>query len=80
MKFISLLIALLIVGLLVKKQMDSSSSSSEYDDITGNEIINVPKAPTAPKDVQKFEKDINEFMLNAADQRAKKVEESLNNQ
>jgi hypothetical protein len=79
MRFISLLIALLIIGFLVKKQLDSDSSSTEYEDIISNENITVPKVPTAPKDIQRFEKDINEFMLNAADQRAKEVEKSLNN-
>jgi len=77
MKFISLIIALLIVGFLVKKQLDSSSSSTESQDIINNENILAPKVPTAPKDVRKFEKDINEFMLDA-DKRAKEVEESLN--
>ena len=69
----------MIVGFLVNKQLDSSSSSTEYGDNISNENSIVPKAPTAPKDVQKFEKDINEFMSDAAAQRAKEVEESLNN-
>jgi len=80
MKFISLLIALLIIGFLVKKQLDSSSSNTEYEEIIGNKTITVPKVPTAPKDVQKFEKDINKFMLEATDQREKEMEESLNNE
>jgi len=78
MKLISLLIALLIVGFLVKKQLDSSSSNTEYDNLISTENITVPKVPSAPKDVQKFEKDINEFMLDASEQRAKEVAESLN--
>jgi len=80
MKFISLLIALLIIGFLVKKQLDSSSSNPEYEAMINNENLTARKVPTAPKDVQKFEKDINEFMLNAADQRKKEMEESLNNE
>ena len=79
MRIISLLIALLIIGFLVKKQLDSNSSTTEYEDIISNENITVPKVPTAPNDVQKFEKDMNEFILNAADQRAKEVENALNN-
>ena len=79
MRVISLLIALLVIGFLVKKQLDSNSLSTEYEDIISNENITVPKVPTAPKDVQKFEKDMNEFILNAADQRAKEVEKALNN-
>lgn len=80
MKFISLLIALLIIGFLVKKQLDSSSSNTEYEAIISHENITVPKVPTAPKDVQKFEQDINKFMLDAADQRAQALEASLNNE
>jgi hypothetical protein len=38
----------------------------------------VPEVPTAPKNIQKFEEDINEFMSDAADQRKREVEESLN--
>ncbi len=79
MRIISLLIALLIIGFLVNKQLDSNSSSREYEDIISNENITVPKVPTAPNGIQKFEKDMNEFMLNAADQRAKELEKSLNN-
>jgi len=79
MKLISLLIALLIIGFLVQKQLDSSSSSTEYEDIMSHENITVPKVPSAPKEVQKFEKDINNFMLDTADQRTKEIEESLNN-
>lgn len=77
MKLISLLIALVIVGFLVKTQLDSSSSNAEYDEITNNTNIEVPKVPTAPKDVQKFEKDMNQFMDDAADKRAKEIDESV---
>jgi len=77
MRLISLLIAFLIIGFLVNKQLNSSSSSTEYDGIINNENITTPP-PTSPKDVKKFEKEINDFMLDAADQRAKEIEETLN--
>ena len=79
MRLVSLLIALLIIGLLVKKQIDSNSSNTKYDDILSNENITTPTVPSASKDVQKFEKDINKLMLDAEEQRAKEVEGSLNN-
>ncbi|MFT7184904.1 MAG: hypothetical protein ACI84K_000271 [Pseudohongiellaceae bacterium] len=78
MKFISLLLALLIVGFLVKKQLNSSAPSSEINDIVNEVDLLVPEVPTAPKNIQKFEEDINEFMSDAADQRKREVEESLN--
>ncbi|MGK0500210.1 MAG: hypothetical protein ACJAYG_001857 [Oceanicoccus sp.] len=74
MKFISLLIALLIVGLLVKKQLESGSYRAEYEDIISNENITAPRIPMAPEDIQNFEKDINKFMLDSAKQRKKAAE------
>jgi hypothetical protein len=79
MKFISLLIALVIIGVLVKTQLNSNSSNAVPEDLRGNEDVSVPKVPTAPKDVPKFEQDINEFIDNSADKRAKEMDESLNN-
>ena len=78
MKLISLLIALLIIGFLVNKQLNSSSSLKEHDDISDNKNISTPKVPTSPKDVKKFEKEMNDFMQDAAAQKAKRMEDALN--
>lgn len=73
MKLISLLIALLIIGLLIKGQLNSSSTAQQ--DIINDGNIAAPKIPTAPQDVKKFEQDINAFMLDTADQRAKQIDQ-----
>ena len=77
MKLISLLIALLLTGLLVKQQLDSSSSNTEIEEAVSSEGITAPKIPTSSKDIQKFEDDMNKFMQDTADKRAEKLEESL---
>ncbi|MCK5354687.1 MAG: hypothetical protein KAJ63_06180 [Methyloprofundus sp.] len=77
MKLISLLIALLLTGLLVKQQLDSSSSNTEVEEVVNSEGITTPKIPTSSKDIRKFEDDMNNFMQDTADKRAEKLEESL---
>lgn len=78
MKLILFLIALLIVGLLVNKQLSSSVPSTRYDGVVGSEDVSAPKIPTVPEDVHKFEKEMNDFIMDAADQRAKLLEKSMN--
>jgi hypothetical protein len=78
MKLILLLIALLIVGLLVNKQLNSSSPNTRYGDVADSEDVIVPKIPVVPEDVPKFEKEMKDFIMDSADKRAKKIEESLN--
>lgn len=78
MKLILLLIALLIVGLLVNKQLSSSAPSTRYDGVAGSEDVTVPKIPTVPEGVHKFEKDMNELIMDSADKRAKQLEKSMN--
>lgn len=80
MKFISLLIALLIVGFLIKKQLNPSPTNAELKDAFSSENVTIPNVPTHPNDVQKFEHDINEFMLDSADGRASEINKSLNNE
>lgn len=75
MKLISLLVAVVIVGLLLKNQITSSSSDPER--ANDAEKITVPDVPRAPEEVQNFEKDINTFILDNPGQRMKEAEESL---
>jgi hypothetical protein len=75
MKFISLLIALIIIGLLVKQQLEPSPSNQELEIIVNEEALNVPQVPNKPEGIEQFEKDINKFMIEGA---IKKEEESLN--
>jgi hypothetical protein len=78
MKLISLLIVLLLIGFLVKKQLDSGSSSTEYDEIIESKNLSTPKVPSSPKGVKKFDVEINDFMKESAEEKERKLEEVLN--
>ena len=77
MKFISLIITILIIGFIVKKQMNSSTVTK--DAINNGNDFTTPKIPTAPEDVQKFREDINELMQNTKDKRDEEINKQLNN-
>ena len=70
MRLIGVLIVLAIIGLLVKQQLGSGSSSDRYESIPANENVSTPSVPNAPGDVKKFESEMNEFMQDAAKNRA----------
>ena len=74
MKLISLLVALLIMGLLVSKQLSSSSSEKKLEQAVEVNGVELPKVPSSPKDLDKFEKDLNQFIQNNANERAKELE------
>lgn len=78
MKLILVLITLLIIGLLVKTQLNPSSPQSDLNNTIGNNEIIVPEVPTAPKDVKQFEQDMNKFVIDAAEQRAKEIDQAVN--
>ena len=69
MRLIGILIVLAIIGLLVKQQLDSGSSDGRSDKISEQTGVSVPKVPTAPGDVKKFETEMNDFMQDAAKNR-----------
>lgn len=77
MKFISLLLALLIIGFLATKQLGSGSSNSDLVEIVDELDIVVPEMPSAPNDIQTFENDVNDLIQNAADKR-RAAEAALN--
>jgi len=78
MKLISLLVALLLIGLLIAKQLKPNSSSNDIENILGSEKFTTPKVPTSPQELQAFENDINKLIQDSADKRARELEESLN--
>ncbi|TVZ40960.1 hypothetical protein P886_0296 [Alteromonadaceae bacterium 2753L.S.0a.02] len=78
MRLIILLLAVVIIGLIVSKQLSSGKpQDSGQTDTTSS--IDTPKVPSAPQDVPKFEKQINEFMIDAAAERDKKMREQEGN-
>ncbi len=78
MKMISMLLALLLVGYLAQQQLASTSANSALQDTLSKEGISVPKVPTSLNDVKRFEVDMNKLMQDAADKKAKLIDESLN--
>jgi len=78
MKLISLLISLLLVGFLVMQQLNSSSSVDKSIEGLDTGSVDVPKLPTSPEGVSKFEKDINSYIQDNADKRSQELEATLN--
>ncbi|PCJ29977.1 MAG: hypothetical protein COA90_10725 [Gammaproteobacteria bacterium] len=77
MRLLSLIITLSIIGFLVKTQLDPSSSSTRYEEAIGVDDTGVPKVPTSPKEFDKFEKDMTDFMQSSADKRKQEIEDAL---
>ena len=74
MKFISLLITVIVIGLIANQQLTSNADSKVA---ISNDEVSVPRVPTAPEDVQKFKKDMNEYMLNTNKQRDEELNKQL---
>lgn len=74
MRFLSLIITLLIIGVLIYKQL--GTESPEPGQAVNSSNSDVPKVPTNPGEVREFEKDINAFVLENAEETAKKIEEA----
>lgn len=74
MRLIGMLLALLIIGLLVYRQL-AGSDVPPSPGVPVNTSVDLPKVPSAPKDVPQFEQQMNDFMTETAEQRAKKLEE-----
>lgn len=76
MKFISLLIASLIVGFLLYQQLGPSKNLEMPNTPTPD--ITKPKIPTAPKEVQKFKQDMNQYMDELSDKRKQQIDDVIN--
>lgn len=75
MKFISLLLALLIIGFLITKKLGGNDSTIQVlDSNNAGHTLSVPKEQSG---LQKFEKEINEFVLDTAEQRKTQSEDVL---
>lgn len=74
MRLISLVIVLAMIGYLITTQLNSSSSIESLEGVVDD--VGAPKIPTSPKDLPKFEDEINNFMQDSADERLEKFEEA----
>jgi len=74
MRLMLLLIALLIVGLLVNQQL--SQTAREPQPQTGDQATSseLPQIPTRPQELQQFKQDMDNYMQDAAAERAEKLE------
>ena len=73
MKLLSLLLALLLIGFVIKKQLDTNSTSQKLEELIESEGIDTPKLPSSANEYSKFEKDINDFVLDSADKRKQEL-------
>jgi|GEM_PF-5827077 len=77
MRLLTLVIAVLIISLLLYKQLGNKpKDESPPEDSTS---VRAPKIPHNPKDIRSFEGEINDFVKDAADERAKLLEEQEGN-
>jgi hypothetical protein len=74
MRLIILLAALLIVGLLIYRQV-STSSPYEIEDPVKTSIGNAPQVPVKPQDVQQFGQDMNKYLNDAAAEKLKQIDQ-----
>jgi uncharacterized membrane protein YraQ (UPF0718 family) len=80
MRLVLLLITALIIGFLLEKQLNTSSSDSNTETYSGiPENGAVPNAPKSREDIQNLRKDLNNLMQNTTDKRNDSIEQSLNN-
>lgn len=78
MRMILLLAALLIVGLLVYRQLDTGVSTPPADLEAEQGQLQAPRVPTNPEDLPSFERDMNQFMDDAAAKQADQIEQLSN--
>ncbi len=71
MRLIGLLMALLVVGWLVYGQLNLSVPPTVVSDDNG-----APRVPTTPQQLEQFDQDINQFVIDSAAERARKIEEN----
>jgi len=77
MRLISMLIVLTIIGFLLYKQLGGSSSSiDKLEGIPEAVSESAPRVPTKVKDIKNFEGQINSFVQDNADKRARQIEEA----
>lgn len=71
MKMIGLLLALLLVGWLVYGQLNISAPPAVVIDDNAT-----PRVPTTPQQLEQFDQDINQFVIDSAAERTRQIEEN----
>jgi len=75
MRMVALLLALLVVGLLVARQLDGGSPAQGQKPEAISDVA-VPAVPTRPQDVLGFERQVEGYVNDLAAERAKQLEQA----
>jgi len=75
MRMVALLLALLVVGLLVARQLDGGSPAQVQKPEAISDVA-VPAVPVRPQDVPGFERQVEGYVNDLAAERAKQLEQA----
>jgi len=75
MRMVALLLALLVAGLLVARQL-GGGSPAQVQKPEGISDVAVPAVPTRPQDVPGFERQVEGYVNELATERAKQLEQA----
>jgi len=78
MRLVVLLLALLVVGLLVARQLNGGAPAQvqKPEAISDVAVPAVPAVPTKPQDVPGFERQVEGYVNDLAAERAKQMEQA----
>lgn len=75
MRMIVVLLALLVVGLLVARQL-GDGPPAQVEKPAAVSDVTVPAMPTRPQDVREFERQVEGYVNDLAAERAKQMEQA----
>lgn len=78
MRMVALLLALLVVGLLVARQMGGGAPTQvkKPEAISDVAVPAMPAVPTKPQDLPEFERQVEGYVSDLAAERAKQMEQA----
>ncbi len=77
MRLISILAVMLIIGYLVKTQLAGDESPEPVEVLTEGATVEAPKVPTTLEGLKNFDKDVDAFVQQAADEREARMKEAM---
>ena len=79
MRLILLLISVVFIGFILEKQFNSSSENTGAEaSSNAAEQSTLTRTPKNQQDLIKLKNGLNDLMLDSADKRAKRIDQSLN--
>ncbi|MCB4364325.1 hypothetical protein KIH07_11310 [Hydrogenophaga taeniospiralis] len=78
MRLVAVLLALLVVGLLVARQLGGGAPAQvqKPEAISDVAVPGMPTVPTKPQDLPQFEKQVEGYVNDLAAERAKQLEQA----